>query len=237
MSDKSDSGDRPPSYFSWIYFIMLALVVAAQALGFTQIILILKPLLILLLMVLIFRSSLINIHRNFKNLVIAALTFSFLGMLVLSLETSGNYFFLYALLLFLVGHLFYLSAFVYDILKNKSYHFHWGQLAVATLVVVYGAEFYILNRYSFDQLWLPVMLYTIVITALGVVTVMRHAVHPHQPYFFVASGAMLLICADSLFAIQRFVVTADWIAPLMVIAFYTGHYLMVKGVVYRDGSS
>lgn len=234
MSDNSDSGDRPLSYFTWFYFMVLSLMVAAQTLEFAQVFLPLKPLLILFLLVFLYRSCLINNQRSFRILVVAALTFSFLGTLVLSLENSGNHFFLYSLILFLVGHLFYLSAFVYEILKTKSFNYHWGQLAVATLVVVYGAEFYILNRFSFGQLWLPVMLYTMAITALGVATVMRNAAFPRRHYLFVATGAMLLIIGDSLFAIQKFVVTVDWIAPLMGIAFFMGHYLMVKGIVGRE---
>lgn len=234
MSDKSESGDRPPSYFTGLYFILLTAVVATKAFGLTPILLLLKPLLILLLLVLIYRSSLINSQPNFKKLVIAALGFSFIGLLVLSLETTGNQFFLYSLILFLVGHLFYLSAFVYDILRNKSFNYHWGQLAVGAMVVVYGVEFFILNRSIFDQLWLPVLLYTIVITALGVATVMRNASLQRRNYFFVATGAMMLIFADSLFAIQKFVITVDWIAPLMLIVFFSGHYLMVKGIVGRE---
>ncbi len=77
---------------------------------------------------------------------------------------------------------------------------HWGQLACGTLVLVFGAEFFILNRDYFGELVFPVLIYCALIVIMAISAAMRMMHHGKESYFLILSGALLFMASDALLA-------------------------------------
>lgn len=219
--------------FAVFYFTLMAVVIGAEWFEVKYLYYFTKPAMVITLLWYFLVSTRGQGNQNFRKLIAAAFAFCIAGDTLLMFVPRSEYFFLGGLIAFLTGHLFYTSAFTYEILKNRPWKQHWGQLAFSTLIVVFGVEFYILNRDSFGNMWLPVLLYCSVITIMGVAATMRDSSFPRKGFYQVTGGACLFILSDSLLATNKFIVPFDLAGPMILVTYFTAQYLIAAGCIHR----
>jgi uncharacterized membrane protein YhhN len=224
---------RHDTVFATFYFMLMVVVITAEWMELKWLYFPTKPAMVMMLLWYFRASTKSGINSGFRNLVSLAFVFCIAGDTLLMFVPESEYFFLGGLVAFLTGHLFYTSAFTFEILKKRPWKQHWGQLAFSTLIVVFGVEFYILNRDSFGNMWLPVMLYCAVITVMGVAATMRDSSEPRKGYYQVIGGACLFIISDSLLATNKFIVPFYLAGPLILTTYFTAQYLIAKGCIHR----
>lgn len=217
--------------FSGFYLLMVIFVIFADLFELQWMYYITKPI-VLWIVFLYFKNSTIAIAGQMKRvLMMAAFFFCAIGDLVLMFSHKDDLFFIGGLVAFLLGHLFFTATFIREITTVKPLQQHWMQLAFATLVVVYGAEFFILNRFSFGNLMIPVLVYCIAITAMGVSATMRDSSVNKNAYLKVVTGAVFFIISDSLLATNKFIQSFDLAGPLILGTYFIAQYLILIGVL------
>jgi len=230
------------SFFTAIYFFIVVVILAVEYAGLWWAYYLTKPLPLILIFIFYKMNSGSIKGSSFRNLMLTAFLFCDAGDTLLMFTNRGEQFFIAGLLAFLTGHILYTSAFFTEITKIRPWRQHWAQLAFSALLVVYGAEFYILNRFSFGSLWLPVMVYCMAITAMGVAATMRDLNHSKIPYLKVVAGAVLFIVSDSLLATNKFIVQFELAGLLVLSTYFIGQYLIATGsleslVIRSDNSA
>jgi len=167
----------------------------------------------------------------FKNLMISGILFSAIGDFLLMFAAQNENYFIMGLIAFLITHICYTTAFISQIFNSRPWNQHWGQLAFSTLIVVYGAEYFILNHTSFGAFMIPVMIYCAAITAMGVAAVMRDLQNNKKGYFRVLLGALLFIVSDSLLATNKFVFAIDYEVILILGTYFAAQFFIITGCV------
>jgi len=151
---------------------------------------------------------------RFQWLVIMGLLFGAIGDFFL--EYSPNTF-LYGLVAFLIGHIFYILAFLTDCRRPA-----WG---VAIFAYLYGvAIFSFLDMGDMGDLILPVLIYVIVMATM----LWRAAVRFHAPNVNLASakagllGAIFFVASDSLLAISLFIYELPYASIAVILVYWIG---------------
>ena len=215
--------------FTLIYVVLCILVILSDYFRLTWSYYFTKPIVLLLVMIFFRIQTGGSNERMFRNFLMTGFLFSAIGDLLLMFSPSSDGFFISGLVAFLISHLCYTGGFVAQIMQNKPWNQHWGQLAFSTLVVVYGAEFFVLNRFSFGNLQLPVMIYCVAITAMGVAAVMRDRFKNREGYFRVVIGAVFFIMSDSLLATDKFVEPFEGAGILILGTYFFAQYMIATG--------
>jgi uncharacterized membrane protein YhhN len=219
--------------FTGFYFILMFVVITVEWFELKWLYYVTKPAMVITLLWYFLTATKGEENPIFRNLIAMALVFCVAGDTLLMFVNESEYYFLGGLVAFLTGHLFYTAAFTFEILKNRPWKQHWGQLAFSTLIVVFGVEFYIINRESFGSMWLPVLLYCSVITIMGVTATMRDSSAPRKGFYQIIGGACLFIISDSLLATNKFIVPFYLAGPMILITYFSAQYLIVKGCIHR----
>lgn len=219
--------------FTFIYAILSILVIVADVMDLTWTYYLTKPMVLLVLFFFYRIQTGAVENKTFRNLMLAGFLFSALGDALLMFVEMGQPYFIGGLVAFLIAHICYTAGFINDIFRSRPWNQHWGQLALSTLVVVYGAEFYILNRFSFESLAIPVMIYCAGITVMGVSAVMRDRTKNWSAYVTVCIGALFFIISDSLLATNLFVTKIPFAGELILSTYYLAQYLIGIGTLAK----
>ncbi len=158
------------------------------------------------------------------KLLFAALIFSAGGDIALALG-EGQYFII-GLGLFLVAHIVYIVAFSRDFKAQKS------RIPIAVLLVAYAVAIAVIMTPSLKEMMLPVYVYMVVITLMGIFAAFRG---PKSK--LVLYGALSFIVSDSILAINRFMVAVPASDYLVMITYYLAQVLIVYGFVKDERES
>ncbi|MBL0342105.1 MAG: lysoplasmalogenase [Bacteroidetes bacterium] len=219
----------PYPRFTIAYLLLSLVVIGSDYFSLEWTYYLSKPL-VLVLIYFFFRTLTMTArNKRFKNLMLAGFLFSSAGDFFLMLKGINQNYFLIGLIAFLAAHILYSSGFIIDILDKRPWTQHWGQLAFSTLIVVYGAEFFILNRTSFADLYFPIMIYCFAIAFMGVSAVMRDKYKNQQGYFKVLAGAVFFIISDSLLATNTFISPFPFSGTLILSTYFIAQYLIATG--------
>ena len=153
------------------------------------------------------------------KLLAAGFLFSTGGDIALELDRDG--YFVVGLALFLVAHLFYSAAFLQDARPAAA------RRPAMVLLLVYSSLLTILLWPALGEFLLPVLIYIVAITAMGVIAAMR----PGPGAWLVVAGAFLFILSDSLIAINKFLrpVPANRFAVMST--YYSAQFLIAYGMM------
>ena len=151
---------------------------------------------------------------RFQWLVIVGLLFGAAGDFLLELSPDA---FLFGLIAFLIGHIFYILAFLTDCRRPV-----WG---VAIFAYLYGVGiFSFLDMGDMGDMMLPVLIYILVITTM----LWRAAARFHAPGVNHASakagllGALFFLASDSLLAITLFVYDLPYAGIVVILTYWIG---------------
>jgi uncharacterized membrane protein YhhN len=152
--------------------------------------------------------------RSFQWLVIVGLLLGMTGDILLEYSEAT---FLLGLIAFLLGHIFYILAFLTDSRKPG--------LGYAIFVYLYGIAVYgFLETGDLGKMALPVMLYILVITTM----VWRASARYHAPGVNHESaragiiGSLLFLASDSLLAVTLFVYPIPYAGIVVIITYWLG---------------
>ncbi len=172
-----------------LYLSVLAIEIWADSNNQKMVMMATKPLLMPLLIVLYLSKKQIALPNWYY---ILALIFSFLGDVFLMFKSKD--FFIPGLASFLIAHLFYISIFI-----KESKIMRWPTLIIFLITISY---LFFLKPYIPIELILPVSVYCIVISFLGIVAVNRKK--SSFGYSLISFGALLFILSDSFIAFNKF---------------------------------
>jgi uncharacterized membrane protein YhhN len=207
------------------YFLALFAFIAGGIIGLENLPLFTKPLLMPLLMLYVWVSM---SHGAARNILLAALFFSFAGDVLLMLEPVNSFLFIPGLVAFLFTHILYIIYFFAIPSLKKSLLLTAPYLAIA--VIIYGM---LLLYFLFPRLGIlkiPVLIYAGVILVMLLASMHAYNNVQKQAGMLFIAGALFFIISDSLLAINKF--HTALIFPFTVILTYgIAQYLLVRGFI------
>ena len=192
-----------------------------------------KPMLVLILLV-YFLSSQVYRSGIMSRLVIAALLFSWIGDVLLMLQGRIQELFIFGLMAFLAAHVCYIFAYRHarDKKPDKDYSAFIRGRSIF-LVFVGLALIYMLYP-GLEAMLVPVIVYTIVLIAMGISAVNRRGKTSDKSFIMVYSGALLFILSDAMIGIDKFL-NPIFHARLLIMATYiSAQFLIVKGIMLHQ---
>jgi uncharacterized membrane protein YhhN len=185
-----------------------------------------KPLLLPLLL------AAVAVAKNFpaKKILLTALTFSWIGDIILLFADKGELYFIFGLVAFLLSHLVYIVLFSKQPntrINEKKEIFWLGILAIL-------AYFFIMIDTLFPKLGalkIPVLIYAIVITTMLFFAFkgsLKWAI-PANNYILI--GAIVFVSSDSILAFNKFYAPIEHASFYIMVTYCMAQYLIVTGIL------
>ena len=157
-----------------------------------------KPLLLIPLMIAAFKAP---VFFN-KRWLFYALTFSWLGDILLLFVFKDSLFFILGLVAFLIAHIFYVILFLKE-LKKSNGKFHVKQPGL-TIIALYIIAFYAFLGPGLGDMKIPVIVYAFVIGFMLYVAYILFPNWTKPSALFLLTGALSFVISDSLLAVNKF---------------------------------
>ena len=216
--------------FLVIFFIDAGIHIVGVAKESKKIIYATKPFLMLLLaLYFIFALPLNKVNW----LILIAVLFGGAGDIFLMLEGDEKWFML-GMVAFLLGHIFYIIAFMLEIGDNIVSFPIWGLFFLIPVVLILVMTYPMFKNHLGD-LKIPVHVYMLVILVMHIFTVLRVAAYDFfcVCFLLVWLGSLLFILSDSLIAIDTF--NKEKKIPhgriIIMLTYILGQFLIVQGVI------
>lgn len=205
------------------FFIVVTVYLIAMFFELHYVKLIFKPLIVgsLLLYFLIVTK---NRFVKFKLWMLLAMIYCLAGDIFLMLDGRDELFFILGLASFLVGHIFYILVFR-RVSRERFVSFN----VIKTLLVVayVGTLLYLLIPRA-GVLWLPVVLYALVIGTMLVFAL--HLTKIGKIGRLIATGAFLFVISDSVIALNKFYTPVPYDHWIVMITYIAAQFLIIHGV-------
>lgn len=182
---------------------------------------------ILMWLVVANRSSLGQVF----NLLLSALFFSWLGDLLLLGSEKDALYFIAGLASFLLAHVFYIVIF----LRAKARDHNIVILRKHPLIglAILALPVLMLRQVgpNLDDLFVPVVIYTLVITAMTLAAVARYNKTNFSSFWLVTTGAFVFMLSDSLIALNRFNVEIAYASAYIMVTYIAAQLVIVLGLI------
>ena len=179
-----------------------------------------KPLIMLSLLLYYIKS----VQRKSK-LFIGAVLFSFLGDILLLFDSE--LFFMLGLVSFLIAHILFISM-VVGMLNKSSIQ----QKIFATMPFMFTyVGLLVLLKESLGEMLIPVVIYGLVISVFGVVSLLNHLILKSKASQYLIFGAAFFVVSDSLLAINKFYESQEYYPVIVIITYIIAQYLICKSVI------
>lgn len=167
-------------------------------------------------------------YTPLNKFVMAALFFSFLGDTLLMLVPRSELFFLAGLLSFMLTHAFYILINMNAILsEDRSIKPEWSDL----IFVFIGFIIFVLVKDNLGNMYIPVLIYTVVICMMAVTAKKRRKKCDNGSYRLVLIGTLFFLLSDAILAVDKFnqsFASADF---LIMMTYITAQLLIVQGLI------
>jgi uncharacterized membrane protein YhhN len=187
---------------------------------------ILKPFLLPILVFAVASSA----HFGTKKILITALTFSWIGDVILLFANKGEIYFILGLVAFLVSHVFYILLFskqtISKTIKNKI---SFG--AGIGLIVIYFLMMISTLAPKLGSLTIPVVIYAVVISTMLFYALKGSFQWNTIPYQSVLIGAIFFISSDSILAFNKFDQAIPYASFLIMITYLAAQFCIVWGIL------
>lgn len=191
---------------------------------------IVKPLITISLMLFLVYHS--QLRGRFAKRIFGGLLFGLFGDCFLMFVHVNPSFFMFGLVSFLIGHLFYITAFYLDYSWNPRIEKKYTRWALA-IFGLFCFGFYIYLRPYLAEMKIPVMVYAFVISLMGIMAVNRKGRVNTLSYSLIFYGAVLFIISDLILAFNRFVIPFEQAGLLIMSTYMIAQYLITIGAVER----
>ena len=186
----------------------------------------LKPFLLPLLLVAVYNSPAFTT----KKLLLTALTFSWIGDVILLFADQGEIYFILGLVAFLVSHVFYIVLFSKQSI-SKTIHNKISFGAGTGLILLYFFGMITTLGPQLGPLTVPVVIYAVVISTMLFYALKGSFQWNAIPYQSVLVGALFFIASDSILAFNKFYQPIPYASFLIMITYLGAQYGIVWGIL------
>ena len=175
-------------------------------------------------MITLFWYYFVNAKTVNKHFV-TGLFFSFLGDVLLL--GSGELYFIFGLLSFLIAHVFYIIM-VVKLLKNTKL----SQVLLASIpyLVIFIVLLTILYS-GLDEMKIPVIVYAVTISVLGISSLTFFLQNKSRINLVLVFGVLIFILSDSVLAINMFYYKQSYYPLLIMITYVIAQFLICRFVL------
>lgn len=213
---------------STIFFALLATDLFALQQNISWLHFVCKPLLMPALILLITLSASLHAYP-YKNLVITALFFSWLGDCALLFGEKPG-FFIAGLLSFLIAHIFYIIFFSkHKPSSSENWFIHHLWLALPVIIYSVALLYYLLPMLGVMKI--PVAVYTSVITIMLLKAMALKNGVSKQSYWWLVFGALFFVISDSALAINRFAKPFAQSSFVIMITYGLAQWMITQGAL------
>lgn len=161
------------------------------------------------------------------KILFVSLFFSMLGDIFLMFLREEL--FIAGLLSFLVAHVLYIVAFWKE---NKGFaESRWVTILTRYMILLFPAALLFAEMQSnLKELFVPVIVYTLVIISMGVWAWMRREYQSLQAYLLTFLGAICFIISDSTIAFNKFISPFQGANLAIMFTYILGQFLIISGM-------
>ncbi len=222
---------KAPKFLLLLYFLIAIAELVSHWFNLDSLHMICKPLLLIVLLV-YFSISVRGIQTKTCQLVKIGLVFSWVGDVLLMFVDHGQLYFMGGLAAFLITHILYILAFLQST-KGQGSYIKKRPLAGLPFVIIGVFLFYTLYP-SLGDLKIPVLLYTIVITAMVIMALNRIENVSAKSFRFVYYGAIMFMVSDAVLAINKFLVPVENAQIIIMATYILAQFLIVEGMLVQE---
>lgn len=206
-----------------LFFVVIAVYFIGKFFHLSTVLLISKPLIVTSLLI----WYLAYTHTCFsplKKWIILALIFCTAGDTLLMFDGKNDLFFLLGLVAFLLGHLFFIIAFV-EIKRENHKPLKWPYIL---LPMLYFIAIMAILLPKAANLQVAISIYALVIVAMLIFAL--HLIDLQKGGKAIAFGAMFFVISDSLLAINKFAFSLNDKGFSVMITYCTAVFLLTFGL-------
>jgi uncharacterized membrane protein YhhN len=185
-----------------------------------------KPLIVISLLALLIYHT--NLKGRFAKRIGLGLLFGLAGDIFLLFDD----YFIFGLVSFLIGHILYMLAFYLDYKVNKTIHELYTKNALLGFgfftVLFCGALWP-----SLGALKIPVVIYALAISLMGVTAFSRFGRVNLISYRLIAIGAILFVLSDAVLAVNKFMYNFSLSGFVIMATYMAAQYLITVGTIGR----
>jgi uncharacterized membrane protein YhhN len=169
-----------------------------------------------------------------KKILLIALTFSWIGDIILLFADKGEIYFIFGLVAFLLSHLVYILLFSKQEntrINEKKEIFWLGALAIL-------AYFFIMIDTLFPKLGdlkIPVIVYAVVITTMLFFAFKGSLKWTTPANNYILVGAIVFVSSDSILAFNKFYAPITHASFYIMLTYCLAQYLIVSGILKLNG--
>ncbi|NOT75934.1 MAG: lysoplasmalogenase [Cyclobacteriaceae bacterium] len=167
-----------------------------------------------------------------SGIFILALLFCWAGDVLLIFQPQAEWFFIFGLVAFLVGHLFYMISYSKFMTTDKTNELLWTQKIRYSLpLILIGTGLITILFPKLGALKIPVLIYSMVLVGMTMTALFRYGRTTSQSFWMVFLGAVLFMVSDSLLAINKFYSPLPMAGFLIMFTYISAQYFIVAGVL------
>jgi uncharacterized membrane protein YhhN len=172
------------------------------------------------------------LSENFptKKIILAALTFSWVGDIILMFQDKGELFFIFGLVAFLLSHAIYIILFRKQ-QNTVDYKNKWFfPIGICTILAYFGLMLFTLFP-KLGPLKIPVVVYAVVITTMLFYAFKGSLNWEHPAKNYILLGAIVFVSSDSILAFNKFYAPVPLSSFLIMGTYIVAQYLIVTGIL------
>jgi uncharacterized membrane protein YhhN len=216
--------------FNLLFVLIFTLQLIAEAWQITVLKQIVKPCIAISLLVLL--ASATSLKGRFHKRIFIGLIFGLAGDVFLLFASGKESYFIWGLFAFLIGHLYYTSAFYLDFRSAPELDKRGARFAIGTCAVLVIA-FYLYLRPYLGHMKLPVMIYILVISMMVMMACFRNLRVNAFSFNLILTGAILFMISDAILAYNKFVQSFSVSQVVIMSTYMAAQYLIVIGASER----
>jgi len=190
-----------------------------------------KPALLSVLIAYFFIDLLNGKKDSFGFLILAGLSFSLIGDILLIFQDELAIYFMLGLGSFLIAHLLFIAAFTKTYLVNHEIKFLQRYGWVMLLIVAYAWFFFDAVKASLGSMMGPVLIYIMVISLMLLIALNRFRKVSAASFAWITVGAFFFVASDSLLAWNKFFRELDHSHLLIMLTYGLAQYGIARGAV------
>jgi uncharacterized membrane protein YhhN len=164
-----------------------------------------------------------------KKWLLLALTFSWIGDVILMFADKGELFFILGLVSFLIGHILFITLFIKQETINTPNKLIFGIGILAVAAYLYTMLTILLP--SLGELKIPVSVYAFIISLMLVMAI-RGALTWRIPMnILILNGAVSFVTSDSILAVNKFFTPLPNASLLIMSTYLIAQYLITFGIL------
>jgi uncharacterized membrane protein YhhN len=185
-----------------------------------------KPLLLPILLL----TVLISENFPTKKTLLAALTFSWIGDIILLFADKGEMYFIFGLVAFLISHIVYIILFRKQKITRSINNKRIFMRGILIILLYFGCMISILFP-KLGPLQIPVVVYAIVITTMLFIAFKGNLEWAIPANNYILFGAIVFVCSDSILAFNKFYAPIPHDSFYIMITYCMAQYCIVTGIL------